>query len=98
MKPGGSEKLQNAVVDETINPMIEQMCRSCGFSPMHIYRMCIASNTTMNHLLLGVNADPLRMEPYIPDFFETEDVNAYDLCLDVHPNAKIIIARISEVM
>ena len=32
------------------------------------------------------------MEPYIPDFFETEDVNAYDLRLDVHPNAKIIIA------
>ena len=27
------------------------------------------------------------MEPYIPDFFETEDVSAYDLRLDVHPNA-----------
>ena len=26
----------------------------------------LAGNTTMNHLLLGLDADPVRMEPYIP--------------------------------
>ena len=91
-KPGGEAKLQKAIIDETLNPMLHNMCRAAGIKGSQIYHMCIASNTTMNHLLLGVNADPLRMEPYIPDFFETEDVNAYDLRLDVHPNAKIIIA------
>ncbi len=91
-KPGGEAKLQKAIIDETLNPMLHNMCRAAGVKGSQIYHMCIASNTTMNHLLLGVNADPLRMEPYIPDFFETEDVSAYDLRLDVHPNAKVIIA------
>ena len=91
-KPGGEAKLQKAIIDETLNPMLHNMCRAAGIKGSQIYHMCIASNMTMNHLLLGVNADPLRMEPYIPDFFETEDVSAYDLHLDVHPNAKVIIS------
>ena len=92
MKPGGSEKLQKAVVKETINPMIEQMCRSCGFDPMHIYRMSIASNTTMNHLLTGMNGDPIRMEPYIPTFYKTNALFANDIGISVNPDAHIIMA------
>ena len=61
MKPGGSKKLQKAVIEETINPMIQQMCRASGFNPNHIYRMCVAGNTTMNHLLTGMEGDPIRM-------------------------------------
>ncbi len=91
-KDGGKEKLQKAVIDETINPMIHNMCRSIGIQGDRIYHMCIASNTTMNHLLMGVNADPLRMEPYIPTFFETDNVDAYDLGIQVHPDADIVIA------
>ncbi len=91
-KPGGSAKLQRAIVEETINPMIHNMCHSAGIHGSHIYHMCIAGNSTMNHLLMGVNADPLRMEPYIPTFFETDNVDAYDLGLHVHPDARVIIS------
>ena len=35
-----------------------------------------AANTTMNHLLMGVDADPVRMEPYIPTFFKTNSLFA----------------------
>ncbi|MCD8363179.1 MAG: ASKHA domain-containing protein [Lachnospiraceae bacterium] len=91
-KPGGSAKLQRAIVEETINPMIHNMCHSVGIHGSHIYHMCIAGNSTMNHLLMGVNADPLRMEPYIPTFFETDNVDAYDLGLHVHPDARVIIS------
>ncbi len=91
-KPGGSAKLQKAIVEETINPMIHNMCHSAGIHGSHIYHMCIAGNSTMNHLLMGVNADPLRMEPYIPTFFETDNVDAYDLGLHVHPDARVIIS------
>lgn len=91
-KPGGKEKLQKAIVEETINPMIAQMCRSAKFPKERIYRMCIAGNTTMNHLLTGVNADPVRMEPYIPTFYKTNSLYASDLRIDVHPDAHIIIA------
>lgn len=92
MKPGGSDRLQKAVIEETINPMIERMCRAIGFSPEHIYRMCVAGNTTMNHLLTGMEGDPIRMEPYIPTFYKTNSLFASDIGLNVNRDAHIILA------
>lgn len=91
-KPGGQKRLQNAIVKETLNPMIAQMCASAGFSCQHIYRMAVAGNTTMEHLLMGINADPLRMEPYIPTFFKTNSLYASDINIAIHPDAHIIVA------
>ncbi len=91
-KPGGQKKLQDAIVSETLNPMIQQMCRTAGISPRHIFRLAVAGNSTMNHLLMGINADPLRMEPYIPAFFKTNSFYASDINLNVHPDAHIIMA------
>ena len=68
-KEGGRKKLQDAVVKESIIPMLAQMYRTSGVNPRRIYRMVLASNTTMNHLLLGLHADPVRMEPFVPSFF-----------------------------
>lgn len=91
-KPGGKKKLQDAVIKETINPMIHEMCRQSGVRKNQIYRMCVASNTTMNHLFAGINADPLRMEPYIPAFFKTNSLFASDVGIDINPDAHIIMA------
>ena len=91
-KPGGKKKLQDAIIKETINPMIAEMCKSSGLRASQIYRMCVASNTTMNHLFAGVNADPVRMEPYIPAFYKTNSLFASDLGIAVNKDAHIIIA------
>ena len=91
-KPGGRRRLQKAIIGETINPLIQQMCRAAKFPNKQIYRMCVAGNTTMNHLFAGVNADPVRMEPYIPTFYKTNSLYASDLGLTVNPDAHIIIA------
>ena len=91
-KPGGRERLQKAVVEETINPLVINMCRQAKLDYRQIYRMCVAANTTMNHLLLGLDGDPIRMEPYIPTFFKTNSVFAHDLGIKINPDAHIIIA------
>ena len=91
-KPGGQKKLQDAVIKETINPMIHEMCKSAKFPKDHIYRMCVASNTTMNHLFAGINADPLRTEPFIPAFFKTNSLFASDVGIDINKDAHIIMA------
>ena len=91
-KPGGQKKLQDAVIKETINPMIHEMCKSAHLPKDQIYRMCVASNTTMNHLFAGINADPLRMEPYIPAFFKTNSLFASDVGIDINSDAHIIMA------
>ena len=91
-KPGGHERLQNAIIKETLNPMISNMCRAAKISSQQIYRAAIAGNTTMEHLMMGINADPLRMEPYIPAFFKTNSLFASDVNLAIHPDAHIILA------
>ncbi len=91
-RPGGKERLQSAIIDSTINPLIAAMRRLANIPEDGIYRMCIAGNTTMNHLFLGIPANPIRMEPYIPAFFETEPVLAGSLHLPIHPEAKLLIA------
>ena len=91
-KAGGRERLQKAILDETLFPLINLLCASAGVAPDHVVSMCIASNTTMNHLLLGVDADPVRMEPYIPSFFHYDTLRASDLSLPVHPWARVSLA------
>ncbi|MDY3025591.1 MAG: corrinoid activation/regeneration protein AcsV [Candidatus Faecivicinus sp.] len=91
-KEGGSARLQKAVIDESLRPLIQEMCRSANLAPDRIYRMCLAGNTTMNHLLLGLDADPVRMEPYIPSFFHADPMRANELRLGLHPEAKLMLA------
>ena len=91
-KAGGVKRLQKAIIDDTLNPMIANMCKSIGIKSSQIYRMSLASNSTMNHLFMGVNADPLRMEPYIPTFFHLKNIYAKDLNLIINPNSDIIFA------
>ena len=91
-KSGGKKKLQDAIVKETLNPIIANLCKSAGISARSILRMCVAANTTMNHLFVGVDAEPVRMEPYIPSFFAWEGLLAGDLKLPANPLAPVIIA------
>ena len=91
-RDGGRKKLQDAIVKETLTPIIANLCKSIGVSARSILQLCIGANTTMNHLLLGVDADPVRMEPYIPSFFGWDGLLASDLKLPAHPLATVRIA------
>jgi len=91
-RPGGKVKLQNAIIKETLNPIIANLCKTAGISARSILRLSVGSNTTMNHLLLGVDTEPVRMEPYIPSFFSWDGLLAGDLKLPANPLAPVLIA------
>ena len=91
-KEGGRKHLQDAIIRETLNPLVHRLCQTAETSPDSVYRICIAGNTTMNHLLLGTKADPIRMEPFIPTFFELQGILAQDLGLAACPHAEVILA------
>ena len=91
-RPGGKKKLQDAIVKETLTPIIANLCKTAGISARDILRLTIGANTTMNHLLIGVDADPVRMDPYIPSFFGWEGLLAGDLKLPANPLAPVVIA------
>ena len=91
-RPGGRKKLQDAIIKETLTPIIANLCKTAGIKTDGILRLAIGANTTMNHLLVGVDADPVRMDPYIPSFFSWEGLLASDLKLPANDRAKVIIA------
>ena len=91
-REGGRKRLQDAVIKESIIPMLASMYRSANINPRRIYRMVLAGNTTMNHLLLGLHADPIRMEPFVPSFFRAGDLYARDIGLKLNPMAELIVA------
>ena len=91
-RSGGKKKLQDAIIKETLTPIIANLCKTADISARSILRLAIGANTTMNHLLLGVDAEPVRMEPYIPSFFGWEGLLAGDLKLPANPLAPVLIA------
>ena len=91
-REGGKKRLQDAIIKDTLTPILANLCKTAGINARSILRLCIGANTTMNHLLLGVDAEPVRMEPYIPSFFGWEGLLAGDLRLPANPLAKVAIA------
>ncbi len=91
-REGGRKKLQDAIIKETLSPIIANLCRTAKISARSILRLCVAANTTMNHLFVGVDAESVRMEPYVPSFFSWEGLLAGDLKLPANPLAPVLIA------
>ena len=91
-RPGGRKKLQDAIIKETLNPIIISLCKTAGINARSILRLSVGANTTMNHLFVGVDASSVRMEPYVPSFFHWEGLLAGDLKLPANPLAPVLIA------
>ncbi len=91
-KSGGRKKLQDAIIKETLSPIIANLCKSANLSARSILRLSVGANTTMNHLFVGVDAQSVRMEPYVPSFFAWEGLLAGDVKLPANPLAPVLIA------
>lgn len=91
-RPGGRVKLQKAIIKETLNPILGNLCKSAGITKRDILRLAVGANTTMNHLFVGVDAESVRMEPYVPSFFSWEGMRAGDVNLLANPMAPVLIA------
>ena len=92
MRPGGKERLQKAVREETIVPIMEALFRDSGKTASDVSRIVIAGNTTMEHLFIGADGDSIRLEPYVPEFLELTGVDADQAGLPVPPDSPVIFA------
>ena len=91
-RPDGVQKLRRAIVDETLVPLLADLCGQAGIESANIVRVAVVGNTTMEHLLLGVDASGIRTEPYVPAFYRHDGLTAADLGLPVHPDAQVFLA------
>ena len=80
-EPGNLAAMQRAVVMETIQPLLVLACERAGRSMARIAGGVIAGNTTMLHLLCGVDPTPLGIAPFTPRFIEGRMVTAGEVML-----------------
>ncbi len=83
-RPGGLKELRKRVLG-TINRLVRTVSESHGVSPREISNAVISGNTVMVHLLLGLNPEYIRLEPYVPTVMETPFLSAADVGLDIDP-------------
>ncbi|MCL2140365.1 MAG: ASKHA domain-containing protein [Dehalococcoidia bacterium] len=79
---GGLAKLQSAVV-ETLNTLIQRLIDAAAARRGDINHIVVSANTVMNHLLLALDPQYLRLPPYLPSFSSPPLANARSLGLEV---------------
>jgi uncharacterized 2Fe-2S/4Fe-4S cluster protein (DUF4445 family) len=89
-RKGGLARLQKLAV-ETINDLVEELRERNRIEPREIHEVAVAGNTTMVHLLLGMEPRYLREEPYIPAISAPPKLIAEELRLNVNPVARVHI-------
>lgn len=84
-------ELQSLLVDQTLSPMIEQLCRDQRINAREIVQISAAGNTIMTHLLAGVNPYPMGFAPFTAVTLEFPNIPARELGLAVHPEAVVAL-------
>lgn len=85
-KEGRLKELQRLVTG-TINQLLETACKQVGATANDIFKLAIAGNTTMIHLLLAIPPESIRLAPYVPVVNHVPTLSAGELGLAAHPQA-----------
>ena len=74
-------KLQHAVVADTIVPLVEQVIEKAEASVDQIACYAVAANTTMLHLLAGVDPSSMGVAPFTAGFLDHREVASTEIGL-----------------
>jgi len=83
--------LQNLIVQETMNPVIKQLCTDTHISPDEIHQIALSANTIMMHLALGLNPSSIGKVPFQPVTNHPDSLRAEELGIDINKNGVIDI-------
>ncbi|KJS77546.1 MAG: ferredoxin [Desulfotomaculum sp. BICA1-6] len=86
--PLGRQAMQYAVV-ETLNVIIRRLAGQQQIDNQQISAVTVGANTTMVHLLLGLDPERICMAPYIPLVNRPGYIKASELGLTVNPEAPL---------
>lgn len=91
-KKNGLKELNEAIIEETINPLLHLIYTKNNINKDNVVSLVVAGNTTMTSLFLGVYADFLRQEPFIPPFLKYPNLIGKDIGLNVNDSAYVFLA------
>ncbi|MEI6562142.1 MAG: ASKHA domain-containing protein [Verrucomicrobiota bacterium] len=82
LRPEMVARLQEAICRDTILPLAREACTKAGIGMERVGGMSVAGNSTMLHLLFGIDPSPMGVAPFTPRFLgrKTVDASAVGLC------------------
>lgn len=88
--PDQLRELQEKVMGG-LNKIIAQLCQEREIDRKEIYQAVVVGNTTMAHLVLGIDPTYLAPAPFIPVYRESVEVQANELGLDILGTGTVIV-------
>jgi len=81
-------ELHEAIID-CINDLTGKLCKKAAIGTNDIFEMCVAGNTTMNHIFLGLPIIQLGQAPYEAYSLDAHNVPPGELGLRINPAGNI---------
>ncbi len=78
------KELHDAVVAEA-RTLVCRLCEETGIETRFVYEVTFAGNTTMQHLLCGVDPSPLGAVPFAPAYARGMLLSARDMEIPINP-------------
>jgi uncharacterized 2Fe-2S/4Fe-4S cluster protein (DUF4445 family) len=82
--------LQKLLVEE-LNRLLDDACAETGVRRADVADAVIVGNPTMQHILLGINPEPLGRGPYLPVLGRGVEVEAASIGLAILPGAPVFV-------
>lgn len=89
--PNHLEELRIRILS-TINNLVKKVANRHHVSIDDIRSAVVAGNTTMAHLLLGLNPEYIRLEPYTPTFHHAPLLSSNEIGINIHPRSRVFIS------
>jgi uncharacterized 2Fe-2S/4Fe-4S cluster protein (DUF4445 family) len=83
-RPGGAEALHQAIIQD-MEMLIDELVQRGHVGRGDIQCVVAAGNTSMLHFLLGLEADLIRLSPFVPAATSPPPIRAAEVGLRIHP-------------
>lgn len=91
--PPNLRKLQTRILG-LLNEQIDEVLRRSGVLAQWIYKVVVVGNTSMHHILLGIDPSHVGLAPYAPVLRHPVVLPARALRLKVNPEARVCLLPI----
>jgi len=84
-RQGDGEGVMHRTIIQDLDTLIGDLVQRAHVGRKDIYCVVAAGNTAMLHFLLGLEADLIRLSPFVPSVASPSPVRAADVGIGIHP-------------
>ena len=90
-RPGRREELRRRVL-KTVNHLIGELAHRSRIEADALAGAAVSGNTTMIHMLLGLNPETIRLDPFTPTVLSVPMLSASDVGIRIGPAAPVLFS------